>query len=205
MVSKLYFKRAFFFQPVVDSVGTGFSAQALHHRRDCRLALQALLPPVPSSPVWWGYPDWPARSFRRGTRQVFSSLSSLLPRELNCWLNWRCCSTIAGPGRPVTILKRSWTVEYCENTIESFGDLQLLLLRLLLTALLLLLLLVIISNSSRSEAGEVIAPTGDGRCAGSCKKNSNSGETIHKKTKSNSPGKLHLPLVPMDLAWLDLS
>lgn len=44
-----------------------------------------------------------------------------------------------------------------------------LLLRLLLTALLLLLLLVIISNSSRSEAGEVIAPTGDGRCAGSGK------------------------------------
>lgn len=41
-----------------------------------------------------------------------------------------------------------------------------LLFRLLFTALLLLLLLVIISNSSRSEAGEVIAPTGDGRFAG---------------------------------------
>lgn len=44
-----------------------------------------------------------------------------------------------------------------------------LLFRLLLTALLLLLRLVIISNSSRSEAGEVIAPTGDGRCAGNAK------------------------------------
>lgn len=50
-----------------------------------------------------------------------------------------------------------------------------LLCRLLLTALLLLLRLVMISNSSRSEAGEVIAPTGDGRFAGSAKAPSASG------------------------------
>lgn len=49
---------------------------------------------------------------------------------------------------------------------KSSSNDPLLLFKLLFTALLLLLRFVMISNSSSSEAGEVIAPTGEGRCAG---------------------------------------
>lgn len=70
--------------------------------------------------------------------------------------------------RPVTILvDEGWLNEQLDIVYMSFCSIPPLLCRLLLTALLLLLRLVMISNSSRSEAGEVIAPTGDGRFAGS--------------------------------------